>query len=81
MEAKIAFMCGPLGVPLCNRKKTWQLLSRAELSSRDIWSLTEGREQPSPYWALSTESHGGPQAARDESSESSTAAARPNPLS
>lgn len=81
MEAKSAFLRGCLGVPVGNRKKIWQLLRRAELSSRDIWSWTEGREQPSPYWALSTESHSGPQAAQDESSESSTAAARLNPLS
>lgn len=81
MEAKTAFLRGSLGVPLCNRKKTWQLLSRAELSSRDTWSWTKGREQPSPYWALSAESHGEPQAARDELSESSAAAARLNPLS
>lgn len=81
MEAKSAFLHGSLGVPVCNRKKTWQLLSGAELSSRDIWSWTEGREQPSPYWALSTESRSGLEAAQDESSESSTAAAQLNPLS
>lgn len=81
MEAKSAFLRGSLGVLLRNTKKSRQLLNGAELSSRDIWSWTEGREQTSPYRALSTESHGEPQAAQDESSESSIAAAQLNLLS